>query len=101
MRLYASRGVTLLELIVVLAILGILAMAAVVAARPMAEGSDENTASTVIRLRGTAILKGRILTTVLQVNGETVRITMLPDGRVLTTAQGIVHPLTGRPNGGP
>ncbi len=95
---HRHRGVTLLELTVVLAILGILASIAAVSMRRDAVSPQVHTPLTdIATLRRTAIFEGRTLTRTVRFHNEIARVTALPDGRVLTT-DAVVDPLTGRSN---
>jgi len=89
---------TLLELIVVLAILGILAAVATATSRPIARLPAENPALDAIsKLRWSVVSRAQPLTSALVINGVMLRVTAFPDGRVLTAPDGYVQQLNGRP----
>jgi len=92
------NGMTLIELIVVLAILGVLTAVAGVSTgmlveRPPVPGMSD----TIAKVRTDAILRGRALTSTLIIDGRAVQVTALPDGSVLTRPHASIDHLTGRP----
>lgn len=91
------RGATLIELVVALAILGIIASVAGLGARPDAfvRPSDEVTA-TVARLRRAAVNGGRAVTATLMSDGAPRRLTAFPDGSVVADSVLAIDRLSGR-----
>src|SRR5262245_14440984 len=92
-------GVSLIELMIVLAILGILS--AIVSlvwrqSRPDASSADSSTLSVVTAARQHALQAGSRVTVAVVVRDESVRITALPDGRVIGAALIGIDELTGR-----
>jgi prepilin-type N-terminal cleavage/methylation domain-containing protein len=90
------RGVTLIELVVVLAILGV--MAAVTGltmntATPAA--SLDATIVQITHLRDSALTTGRPVTAILTHHDTAIAVTAFPDGRVLSTG-GNIDRMTGR-----
>lgn len=90
-------GVTLIELIVVLAVLSIMAGVVGFAVRPMgAESAGNDLEDAVARMRRRALASGKAADTTIERNGAILTIRALPDGRVLADTSVGVDPLTGR-----
>ena len=92
------RGVTLVELIVVLAILGILAGVtglALGAAKPVPSASTEVAAAASARRQ--ALERGEAVTVTLHSGGVARTLTALPDGSVIGDPDLPIERLTGRP----
>jgi prepilin-type N-terminal cleavage/methylation domain-containing protein len=91
-----TRGVTLVELLVVLAILGVMAGFAGLAWRgtPPWRG-QAGPAAEVTAARRRAIATARPVSIVVTVGGERIAVTALPDGRVAGAARLGVDPETG------
>ena len=106
-------GVTLVELLVVLAILGVMAgVAGLSFARPVLAvqqpGSLEAALDSIAEVRRMAITRGVSITVTLSISGSTagggdapwiVRATALPDGSIIADAALGIDRLTGRPVG--
>lgn len=91
-------GSTLVELIVVLALLGVMSAVTVLALRSTPVASPDDTAmQQLMDARRAAVRDGKRVTIELVVAGTRHSATALPDGRVVTTASLGVNPLSGRP----
>jgi prepilin-type N-terminal cleavage/methylation domain-containing protein len=95
----ARVGVTLLELMVVIAILSVLAAVSGLAmrrARPVAD--LDATAAIALAARDSALRTGRVVSVRVAALGSrrAAAITAYPDGRVLADAQLGIDPLSGR-----
>jgi prepilin-type N-terminal cleavage/methylation domain-containing protein len=91
-------GVTLVELIVVLAILGVIAGVTTLAFRTVPPGPRvEPWASAVAQARRTALDSARAVTITLSVNGAPHAVTAMPDGSVIADISIPVDRLTGEP----
>ena len=90
-------GVTLIELVVVLAILATLATVAAPAALPRIRSNDSVTTE-VARLRAAALEGRAARTATVVVNSRTLRVTALPDGRVLADTALHIDRLSGLPD---
>ncbi|HXT16502.1 MAG TPA: prepilin-type N-terminal cleavage/methylation domain-containing protein [Gemmatimonadaceae bacterium] len=92
------RGVTLVELLVTLAILGILASVTTTAARRI-ERPDPLAPATVLSDSVTAaIAQARVITIALPVGGKIVYAVALPSGAVVADSAFDVDAFTGRRN---
>ena len=92
------RGVTLVELMVVLAVLGVMAGVAGLAARALdAPDPAAERAAAIAAARREALWTRRPVP--LEVAGDSapIRLTALPDGRVVAEPAAGLDPLTGRP----
>ena len=97
----ARHGATLVELMVVIALLGIMAGVAVLAFRTAARPvGQEATMAQLMDARRAAITEGKRLTIDLVTDGQRHHATMFPDGRVVTSAPLSLDPLSGRPGDG-
>ena len=85
------RGITLVELIVVLAVLGVIAAVSTLAVSSLRRPAAATSTEVLRRARTTAIRQGRAVTISGQ-NGTTIRF--LPDGRAIGAG---VDPWTGEP----
>ena len=88
-----SKGVTLVELLVVLAILGAMAGLVGLAWQPGRWASPDRGAVAAARRR--AVESGKLVRTSATVGGRVVQVIAFPDGRVLGAEQLGVNPLTG------
>lgn len=92
------RGVTLLELITVLAILGVMAGIAGLAARALDHPDPAaERAAAVAAARRQALWTRRPVELVLPGDSGSIRLTALPDGRIVADPAAGLDPLTGRP----
>lgn len=93
------RGSTLVELIVVLALLGVMGAVTVLTLRPTPVASGDDTAKQqLMEARRAAVRDGRRVTIELMVGDTRHSATAHPDGRVVTTASLGINPLSGRPS---
>lgn len=91
------RGITLLELIVVLALLGLSASVVGLGFRqPPAPAGSSAAVGSVARLRHAALETGRVVTDTVGVDGQALVVTALPDGRVVAPSSLLLDPFTGR-----
>lgn len=92
------RGSTLVELIVVLALLGVMSAVTVLALRsaPVAR-ADDSGMQQLMGARREAVRHGRRVTIELKVGSTRYSATAHPDGRVITTAPLGLDLLSGRP----
>lgn len=88
-------GVTLVELLVVLAILAITSSLASVALRRADSVRDTDAGDQVLALRRDAIAAGRSITRVVRRDSATFIVTALADGRVVADSALGVDPSTG------
>jgi prepilin-type N-terminal cleavage/methylation domain-containing protein len=92
-----SAGVTLVELLVVLGILGIMAGLVGLAWQPgrWRAGDSRVSLESIVTVRRRALESGRSTQAVVTIDGRTVRVLALPDGRILGAEQFDVNPLNG------
>lgn len=90
-------GVTLVEMLVVLAILGIMAGAVGLAWRPGSGGVGgfQPGQAAIAGVRRRALESGRPVQAVVSIDGRAVQVLALPDGRLLGARQFNVNPLSG------
>jgi prepilin-type N-terminal cleavage/methylation domain-containing protein len=98
----ARRGVTLIELIVVIAILGVMAGVATLGLRTVRKTDQVDVATALISAtRDSALRTGRPATTAIPAaalpSGIAVLVTALPDGRVIAPRALGIDALSGRP----
>lgn len=86
-------GVTLLELLVTMAVLGIVAGVVSVTLRRLDEPAPDSPASRVARARREAVASGRPVTVTI----DTMNATAWPDGSVVADSVLAVDRLSGRP----
>lgn len=91
-----NAGVTLLELLVAITVLGIAMTIAGVAVRDPSHGAIANAPGEVADLRREALRQGARVTRMVHMDGHASMMTALPDGRVLAPPQDSVDLLTGR-----
>ena len=91
----ARTGVTLVELLVVLAILAVTSALASVAFRSAETDRDRDAGDQVLALRREAIATGRPFTRLVRREPTSFVVTALPDGRVLADSVLSVDPSTG------
>lgn len=92
------RGVTLIEMIVVIAVIGIVAgfvAPSLHLALPVDAGYE--TQAAVAALRRRALESGRAADTLVERDGRMLVLHALPDGRVLADTSFGIDPLSGRP----
>ena len=94
-----TRGVTLVELLVVLAMLGVMATIVGLTWRP-GRWQSPAAAAHVAALRRRAVQSGRAVTDTATVSGTVVRVIAFPDGRIVGAARLGVNPLTGETTDG-
>lgn len=93
----ARNGVTLLELLVVVTILGIMAgIVGLAAPHSIAVAGVDSATATAMSLRGDAIRSGRVVRGELSLKGRTIVVSAYPDGRVLADSALHVDALSGR-----
>ena len=97
--MYPRAGVTLVELMVVLAVLGVMAGVVMLSWPP--DRSRQTGAATVVgdsiaTLRRRALQTGRPVAGVVTIRGFKSAIIALPDGRIVGPERLGVNPLTGR-----
>lgn len=90
------RGVTLLELLVVVTLVGIVASVAVIA-MPGKRVLPDDTAHRIAGARTEALRTGRPVTVVVQLDTVYGVATAMPDGSVLADSAAHVDRLTGQP----
>lgn len=91
------RGVTLVELLVALAILGLMTAVVVLQAKPARLPRSDWRSDSVAALRRRALTEGRAQTTILVIDSATAHpLTALPDGRVVADSLVNVDAFTGR-----
>jgi prepilin-type N-terminal cleavage/methylation domain-containing protein len=88
-------GVTLVELLVVVAILAITSTLTAVALRRIDRSRASDAADHVIALRRDAIAAGHVITRRVRHDDAIHLVTALPDGRVLADSALRLDPLTG------
>jgi prepilin-type N-terminal cleavage/methylation domain-containing protein len=81
--LTARAGTTLVELLVVLAILAVTSSLASVAFRRADSARDASTGDQILALRREAIAAGNAITRIVRHGSTSSAVTALPDGRVL------------------
>ena len=90
-------GVTLMELLVALAILGLLTGVVAIQGRPIRIPQRDSRADSVVALRRIALAVGRAQTIVLLIDSAGAHpVTALPDGRIIGDSTFDVDPFTGR-----
>jgi prepilin-type N-terminal cleavage/methylation domain-containing protein len=90
------RGVTLLELLIVITLLGIVASVAVLA-MPGKLTPPDDTAHRIVNARTAALRTGRPVTVILQFDTLYGVATAMPDGSVLADSAAHVDRLSGQP----
>jgi prepilin-type N-terminal cleavage/methylation domain-containing protein len=90
-----ARGHTLVELLVVLAMLGVVAGIALLAFRPGSEAQPSDD-PVVAKARQRALASGRPVTVSFARAGNAAVVTVLPDGRVVGDSASHLDPFTGR-----
>jgi prepilin-type N-terminal cleavage/methylation domain-containing protein len=79
-----SRGVTLLELLVTLAVLGTIATVAGLSMRPPAQAHQATRWRSAVADARRQALATHVFVVIRQIDGDTIRLaTALPDGRVI------------------
>jgi prepilin-type N-terminal cleavage/methylation domain-containing protein len=91
----ARSGVTLVELLVVMAILAVMSALSSVALRRADGARAADVAGQVLALRRDAIAAGRPVTRLVRREGEISAVTALADGRVLADSALRLDPATG------
>jgi prepilin-type N-terminal cleavage/methylation domain-containing protein len=96
------RGVTLVELMVVLVMLSVIASVVVLAIRstPPKRASDESI-RVVIAARDSALRTGRVVSVLVPIDGNERAATAFPDGRVEADSALEFDVLSGRPRHAP
>lgn len=90
-------GITLVELLVALAILGLMTAVVAVQFQPARPASNDWRADSVAAMRRRAITEGRVRTAILAGDSTGAHpVTALPDGRVLADSIMDIDPFTGR-----
>ena len=93
-----KRGVTLVELLVVIVVLGAMAGFAGLAWQPLSRASANSTdVSAIQAARRRSLDSGVPVTTEVIAGHQTMKVTTLPDGRVLGGEAVGFDPLTGAP----
>lgn len=95
---FRSVGVTLVELMVVLAVLGVMTGVAALAwrpSRPEAAGVGQHATESVAAVRRRAVESGRVVTAIVGVDEQHATVVAFPDGRVVGAEYLGVNPLTG------
>ena len=87
-------GVTLVELMVVLAVLGVMAGVVAVSWQPQRPPSIDGSKSIAV-LRRQAVASGRVIIGAVTVEGREATVIAFPDGRIAGAEQLRVNPLTG------
>lgn len=96
MRTTQRRGVTLIELVVVLAILGIMAAVTGLTIHTAAPVRyHDATVGQITQLRDSAVTLGRAVSAVLIIDDTATAVTAYPDGELFSNVQNIDRP-TGR-----
>lgn len=95
----ASWGATLVELMVALAVLGVVALLAGPAFRPEPGGEPDRSAeyTALVKARLDAVSSGTTTRVRIARGKDTLVVTLLPDGRVLGFGLVELNALTGRP----
>jgi prepilin-type N-terminal cleavage/methylation domain-containing protein len=91
-----SRGVTLVELMVVLALLGVVAGVAGVALQSTSRVPENDALAIVTAARTEALRTGRPVTVEVRLDGRPRAVTAWPDGSVIADESLGVDRLTGR-----
>jgi len=90
-------GVTLLELILVLAILGLMAgIVGLAAPRIVTVAKADSATATAMDLRAKAIRSGHVVTGDVSMRSGIVAVSAYPDGRLLADSALRIDPLSGR-----
>lgn len=94
---FVRSGATLAELIVVLAVLGIMASVVGLTARTAEPRQvSDGTIATIAAARREALLSGRPVTLTVELAGRTAAATAWPDGSISADSALAVDPLSGR-----
>jgi prepilin-type N-terminal cleavage/methylation domain-containing protein len=96
-RLVATAGSTLIELIVALAVLGILLAVSTLALRPDGPPDGDSGLRRAAVARERALASGHPVRDTFSVQGRVGFLLALPDGRVVTDTTLHLDPATGRP----
>ena len=91
------RGVTLVELLVTLVVLGTIASVAIVAARRIQSTPDSDPATVVSESLRVTIVESRPIAFQIEVRGVLVEAMVNPDGSVAVDSAIHLEALTGRP----
>jgi prepilin-type N-terminal cleavage/methylation domain-containing protein len=95
-RAVAQEGATLVELLIVLAILGVVAGVVGLAARGASRPEPDDNFARIAAARREAVASGRPVGIVLRLDGRPVDVSAWPDGSVRADTALAVDPLTGR-----
>jgi prepilin-type N-terminal cleavage/methylation domain-containing protein len=92
----ARTGVTLIELLITVVVLGVMSAVCTLAVRRIDRPPADDPASTIADSLTAAIRSRRAITFPLRSTATPAYATVLPDGRVVTDSSLHFHPLTGR-----
>ena len=90
-----ARGTTLVELMVTLALLGILSAVGTMQLRSLPAPSTEDPASVLRAVRRTALATGRVVTGRVVVRDSSFEFAAYPDGSVVSDSASGIQRLTG------
>lgn len=93
----ARRGVTLVELVVVIVLLSVVAAVGGISARRARPIQVADAAvSRVLAARDSALASGRMVTVLVRIAGQQTSATAYPDGRLLADPRLGIDPFSGR-----
>jgi prepilin-type N-terminal cleavage/methylation domain-containing protein len=92
------RGVTLVELLVTLALLGVLASVATLALRIAASPDPADPRNVVADSMRVSAASGRTISVRMRIRGQDAAASVRPDGSIIADSEYHIDPTTGLPN---